>query len=126
MIHTLMAAVILASPCAAPHLSHKVHHSTKLPVMAQSCVQALPSAALPVSLKDEDIEPVTTGVLTKYLTITETEPCHVYSSASFPTWTFGGGRSTMLRAPELDPRSGIESVLMLTIGLLILDSRNSK
>ena len=125
MIHTLMAAVILASPCAAPHLSHKVHRSTKLPVMVQSCVQALPSAALPVSLKDEDIESVTTGVLTKYLTITETEPCHVYSSV-YPTSFISGGYARTLRAPELDPRSGIESVIMLTLGLLILDSRNSK
>ena len=125
MIHILMAAVILASPCVAPHHPHKVHHYTKLPVTVQSCVQALPSAALPASLKDDDIEPVTTGVLTKYLTITDTEPCHVYSSA-YPTGFISGGYAHTLRAPELDPRSGIESVLMLTIGLLILDSRNSK
>jgi hypothetical protein len=95
-----------------------------LPVTAQSCVQALPSAALPVSLKDEDIEPIATGVLTKYLTITETEPCHIYSNIS--PGHLSGGELSIARAPELDPRGGLEAVLALSIGLLILDARKPK
>ena len=135
MINTLILAAAIASQCMRPMPpSHHVHHATRLTTTVQSCAPVSSSAALPAILSDEDIEPIALGLLTKYLIVTDTEPCHVYTSANnsfFSGWDWPAapnlrGIQGSFRAPELDPRGGLEAVLALSIALIILDARKIK
>ena len=131
MVTTLILAATLASQCVhhkAP--SHKAPHARPEP----QCAAVLPYPQWqPRENEDSllsEITPVALPSLTRYLVITTVEPCHVYSATS-SGWGWmelnSGGATSVpsigigrVRAPEIDPRGGIEAVTILALGLIII------
>ena len=139
MINTLILAAALASQCTH-HVHHKAHG---LPALAlDQCSSVLPYPQWQPRDNEDSLSqltPVELAPLTRYLSITLTEPCHVYSATS-SGWGWmelmelnSGGATSVpsigigrVRAPEIDPRGGIEAVTILALGLLIIKGGNRK
>jgi hypothetical protein len=125
MIATLTLAAALQSPCV-----HHKHHSREIQP-EQSCVSRVypypgwqPRDNEDSLSSGSNLEPLTIGPLTKYLTMTTIEPCHVWSSAGGLSWQPTG--AALVRAPEIDPRGGIESVTLLALALIVFTGRKRK
>jgi hypothetical protein len=137
MVTTLILAATIASQCVHHKAPRHLHSKRPEP----QCESVLPYPNWQPrdnedSLsQDSMLEPLSIGPLTRYVTITQTEPCHVYS-ATLSGWGWwyeltsaGGGYVPAVRgfrAPELDPTNGVASVTLLALALIIFFDRGER
>lgn len=137
MVTTLILAAALASQC----VHHKHHNSKGLPVLAlDQCSAVLPYPQWQPRDNEDTLSsmtPVELAPVTRYVPITLTEPCHVYSATTsgWGWWTeitsgvmtsapsIGLGR---VRAPEIDPAGALTALTMLAAGIAVIRGGKQK
>ena len=133
MIITLTLAATLSYAQCHP----KPHHARHMrPTPEATCAPpVLPYATWQPRDNEDSLSPLTIGPLTRYLIITRTEPCYVYSSIGgiMGDYSSGGGISVhglpsmRTAAPEIDPAGWPAGLTMLAAGVAVIrGGRNSK